>query len=64
MDHSTTQLNFLINEWVHDELDRHILRRKMLDNVTFERIAEECNRSTNCIKNRAKRARSVLDPHL
>ena len=64
MEHSTSQIDFLIGEWVHDELDRHILHRRMIDNATYESIAEECNRSTNCIKSRAKRARGVLDPHL
>lgn len=31
----------LINRWIFDELDRKILKRKILDNASLERIAEE-----------------------
>lgn len=30
----------LIEEWVHDERDRAMLRRRLLDNVTLEALAE------------------------
>lgn len=33
----------LIDEWIYNELDRHILKRKLLDGLTFEKIVEEIN---------------------
>lgn len=33
----------LIDEWIYNELDRHILRRKLLDGLTFEKLVEEIN---------------------
>lgn len=36
----------LIDEWIYNELDRHILKRKLLDGLTFEKIVEEINMPT------------------
>lgn len=33
----------LIDEWIYNELDRHILKRKLLDGLTFEKLVEEIN---------------------
>ena len=41
----------IINEWVFDERDRQILIRKLLDGVSFERLAEEVDMSERQIKN-------------
>ena len=40
----------LINEWVHSERDRYILKRKLIDKHTFEDIAEEVGMSDRQIK--------------
>lgn len=32
-----------IDEWIYNELDRYILKRKLLDGLTFENIVEEIN---------------------
>ena len=31
----------LIDEWIFSERDRAILKRKLLDGITFEQLAEE-----------------------
>ena len=36
-----TQWEHLIDEYIFSERDRAIVKRKMLDDVTFERLAEE-----------------------
>ena len=51
-----SQLRALINEHVFHALDRRILCRKLLDGATFEQIAEEVDRSTNCVKERYRNA--------
>lgn len=55
-----SQLRNLINEHIFHALDRRILCRKLLDGATFEQIAEETDRSINCIKNRFHRAYAHL----
>jgi DNA-directed RNA polymerase sigma subunit (sigma70/sigma32) len=40
-DLSRSQWEHLIDEYIFSERDRAIVKRKMLDDVTFERLAEE-----------------------
>lgn len=47
---SRTEAEGLINEWIFNARDRHILRRRILDGLTFEEIAEEFNLSTQRTK--------------
>ena len=50
LDLSRTDINYLIEEWIYSERDRKILKRRMLDGVTFETIAEEFDMSVRQIK--------------
>lgn len=38
-----SEWEILIDEWIYNELDRHILKRKLLDGATFEKIVGEIN---------------------
>lgn len=40
-DLSRSQWEHLIDEWVLNQRDRMILKRRMLDGLTFEELAEE-----------------------
>lgn len=40
-----------INDRIHNERDRKILRRRMIDGITYERLAMEFDMSTRQIKN-------------
>ena len=62
-DYRNSEMDTLIGEWVHSELDRAILRRKLLDKATYEQIAEEVDRSTKCVKGRYKTAYLALSRH-
>lgn len=46
----------LINRWIFDELDRKILKRKILDNASLERIAEDVGVSVTTAKRRWAKA--------
>lgn len=37
---SNSQIDAAINEWIHSERDRRILHYKLVDGLTYERIAE------------------------
>ena len=39
-----------IDEYIHSERDRSILKRRMIDGITFEKIAEEFEMSPRRIK--------------
>lgn len=40
----------LIDEWVHSERNRKILKRKLIDGLTFEQLAEEFKLSVRQVK--------------
>jgi DNA-directed RNA polymerase sigma subunit (sigma70/sigma32) len=50
-DKSRTQLTNLIDEWILDERGRNVIKRRMLDNITYEKLSEEFNLSVTQIKN-------------
>lgn len=46
-----SKIQCLIDEWIKSERDRNILKRRLLDGITYERIAEEFNLSVRQTKN-------------
>ena len=38
---SVSELTHLIDEWIFSERDRAIMKRRLIDNITYEKIAEE-----------------------
>lgn len=50
----------LIDRWIFDEKDRIILKRKFLDNIALEKIAEEIDMSVIQTNRRFKRAKIQL----
>ena len=46
----------MIDEWIFDEVDRHLLKRRFFDNITFEDLANEVHLSTVQTKNRYYKA--------
>jgi AraC-like DNA-binding protein len=41
MEYTNSQIRDLIREHIHSERDRKILYRRLVDGITFERLAEE-----------------------
>lgn len=50
IDLSRTEWEHLIDEWIFNERDREILKRRLLDGLTFEQLANEFNYSTQNIQ--------------
>ena len=53
----------LIHEWVHNEVDRKMLERYLLDGITLERLAEEFDLSTVQCQHRVALAKTQLFKH-
>ena len=62
-DLSVSQLRDLIDEWIFSERDRDILKRRLLDGITYERIAEEFNLSVRQTKNIVYRSEIKVFAH-
>ncbi len=47
---SNTQLMQLINDWIKNERDRHILKRRLIDGIRLEPLAEEFDLTVDRVK--------------
>lgn len=45
-----SQVDFLIDEWIFSERDRAILKRRLLDGICYEPLAEEFDLSVKQVK--------------
>jgi hypothetical protein len=54
----------LINEWVHNEIDRQMLIRHLLDGIHLEPLAEEFDLSTVQTQKRMDLAKKQLFKHI
>lgn len=63
-DLSRSEWEHLINEWIFSERDRNILKRRLLDGITFERLAEEFNLFTQQTKNVVYKSMKKLFKHI
>ncbi len=59
-DLSRAEIEYLIDEWIHNERDRAILKRRLLDGIIYEKLAEEFNLSVQRIKSIVYRSQEQL----
>ena len=50
MEYTNSQIREIIAEYIHSERDRKIMERRLIDGITFERLAEEFGLSVRCTK--------------
>lgn len=50
IDYTNSKISELIDEYVHNERDRQIMKRRFIDGVVFEKLAEEFDLSTQRVK--------------
>ena len=50
MEYTNTQIREIIAEHIHSERDRRILERRLIDGLTFEKLAEEQELSVSQVK--------------
>ncbi len=62
-DLSRSELKNLIDEWIFREKDREILKRRLLDGITYETLAEEFEMSVRQIKNIVYKSEDRLFNH-
>ena len=63
-DVSNSDIAKLINEWIKSERDRNILKRRLIDGICFEPLAEEFDLSVRQIKNIVYKAENQLFKHI
>lgn len=50
MEYTNSQIREIIAEWIHSERDRKIMERRLIDGITFEKLAEEFDLSVRRTK--------------
>ena len=50
IEYTNSQINAVIDEYVHREIDRQILKRRFIDGITFEKLAEEFDLTPRHVK--------------
>lgn len=60
---SVSEVEHLINEWIFNERDRAILKRRLIDGIVFEKLASEFNLSVVQVKRIVKKRQKQLFKH-
>lgn len=64
MDYTNSQICFLIGEHIHNQRDRDILLSRYVDGMTYERIGEKYDLSTQRVKAIVYKAQQILIKYL
>ena len=63
-DYPNTYLIHVIDEWIHSERDRAILKRRLIDGICFEPLAEEFGLSVKQTKRIVYKCQDKLFKHM
>lgn len=58
--YSNSRVEYLIDEYIHKERDRKILKRRLIDGICFEPLAEEFDLSVSQIKRIVYKGENVV----
>lgn len=59
-----SEVEHLIDEWIFSERDRAILKRRLLDGICYEPLAEEFDMSVRQIKNIVYKSETKIFRHI
>lgn len=61
---SNSEITYLIDEYIHSERDRKILKRRLIDGICYEPLAEEFDMSVRQIKAIVYKSQERLFKHI
>jgi DNA-directed RNA polymerase specialized sigma subunit len=64
MEYTNSQIRDIIAEYIHNERDRRLLERRLIDGITFERLAEEFDLSVSQVKRIVWKGTEILSRHV
>lgn len=62
-DKSRSEIEALIDEWILNERNRQILKRRLLDGIIYEKLAEEFELSVRQVKDIVYKSKEKLYKH-
>ena len=64
MEYSNSRIREIIEEYIHDEKHRRRMARRLIDNVTIDRLAEEFDMSVSQVKRIIWKDSEIIFRHL
>lgn len=64
MEYTNSQIKALIDEYIHSERDRAILKRRLIDGICYEPLAEEFDLSVRHVKKIVYKEQDKLFRHM
>jgi hypothetical protein len=61
---TNSQIEHAIDEWIHSERNRRILKRRLIDGICYEPLADEMGMSVRQIKAIVSKEETRLFKHL
>lgn len=61
---SNSEIAHAIDEWIHSERDRKILKRRLIDGICYEPLADEFGMSVRQMKEIVYKAEAKLFKHI
>lgn len=61
---SRTEIHHYIDEYIHNQRDREILKRKLTDGISYEKLSEEFDLSVGQTKNIVYKGKDKLFRHI
>ena len=58
--YTNSQISQVIDEYIHSELDRKILKRRFIDGICYDPLAEEFDLSVRQVKNIVYKSEKLL----
>ncbi len=59
-----SEISKLIDEWIFNERDRALLKRRLLDGITYEKLAEEFDLSVRHVKTVVYKSQDKIFSHI
>lgn len=63
-EYTNSQMSALIDEYIHNERNRRILKRRLIDGICYEPLAEEFDLSVRRVKNIIYKNQDILFKHI
>ena len=64
MEYSNSRIREIIDDFLHDEKHRKLMARRLIDNITIERLAEEFDLSVSQVKRIIWKDSEIIFRHL
>ena len=64
MEYSNSRIREIIGEYIHDEKHRRLMCRRLIDNITIDRLAEEFDLSVSQVKRIIWKDSEIIFRHL